>query len=95
MPPPPPAAPRRPPPPPPRPRRGARLRGATVVGWLDMPEAGDELHHFGWNACSSALCHTGHDPDHMERRWLLVPGGPRASTSSTPGPTPVSPTSTG
>ncbi|MEN3314033.1 MAG: methanethiol oxidase [Acidimicrobiaceae bacterium] len=47
---------------------------ATVVGWLDMPEAGDELHHFGWNACSSALCHTGHDPDHMERRWLLVPG---------------------
>jgi len=47
---------------------------ATVVGWLDMPEVGDELHHFGWNACSSALCHTGHDPDHMERRWLLVPG---------------------
>jgi selenium-binding protein 1 len=46
----------------------------TVVGWLDMPGVGDELHHFGWNACSSALCHTGHHPDHMERRWLLVPG---------------------
>jgi selenium-binding protein 1 len=45
-----------------------------VVGWLDMPGVGDELHHFGWNACSSALCHTGHHPDHMERRWLLVPG---------------------
>ena len=44
-----------------------------VVRWLDMPEVGDELHHFGWNACSSALCHAGHDPDHMERRYLLVP----------------------
>jgi len=47
---------------------------AKVVGWLDMPEVGDELHHFGWNACSSALCHAGHDPEHMERRYLLVPG---------------------
>jgi selenium-binding protein 1 len=45
-----------------------------VVGWLEMPNAGDELHHFGWNACSSALCHTGHDAAHMERRYLLVPG---------------------
>jgi selenium-binding protein 1 len=45
-----------------------------VVGWLDMPNADDELHHFGWNACSSALCHTGHDAAHMERRYLLVPG---------------------
>ena len=26
---------------------------SKVVGWLDMPETGDELHHFGWNACSS------------------------------------------
>jgi selenium-binding protein 1 len=47
---------------------------AKVVGWLDMPQMGDELHHFGWNACSSALCHTGHDPSHLERRYLLVPG---------------------
>src|SRR5262245_64300500 len=23
------------------------------VGRLEMPVAGDELHHFGWNACSS------------------------------------------
>ena len=46
----------------------------TVVGWLDMPTSGDELHHFGWNACSSALCHAGHDPSHLERRYLLVPG---------------------
>ena len=47
---------------------------STVVGWLDMPNVGDELHHFGWNACSSALCHVGHDPSHLERRYLLVPG---------------------
>ncbi len=25
---------------------------AQVVGQVEMPEAGDELHHFGWNACS-------------------------------------------
>ena len=47
---------------------------SKVVGWLDMPQMGDELHHFGWNACSSALCHTGHDPSHLERRYLLIPG---------------------
>jgi selenium-binding protein 1 len=33
----------------------------TVVGWADLPTVGDELHHFGWNACSSALKHEGHD----------------------------------
>ncbi|MCE3553040.1 selenium-binding family protein [Pseudonocardia sp. RS11V-5] len=44
-----------------------------VVGWTDMPGTGDELHHFGWNACSSALAHTGHDGD-LSRRYLLVPG---------------------
>src|SRR5947208_10364546 len=27
-----------------------------MVGRVDMPNAGDELHHFGWNACSSCLC---------------------------------------
>src|SRR5207247_10248120 len=31
-----------------------------VVGWTELPSAGNELHHFGWNACSSALCHEGH-----------------------------------
>jgi methanethiol oxidase len=45
----------------------------TVVGWTELPDAGNELHHFGWNACSSALCHEGH-ADHLERRYLLVPG---------------------
>jgi methanethiol oxidase len=24
-----------------------------VVGWAELPTAGNELHHFGWNACSS------------------------------------------
>ena len=32
-----------------------------VVGWTDVPGVGDALHHFGWNACSSALKHEGHD----------------------------------
>src|SRR3954470_18683613 len=42
-----------------------------VVGRLDMPNVGDELHHFGWNACSSALCPWAPHP-HVERRYLLV-----------------------
>ena len=45
-----------------------------VVGWLDLPSAGNELHHFGWNACSSALCHEGHAHHGLERRYLIVPG---------------------
>ncbi len=48
----------------------------TVVGWVDLPTTGDELHHFGWNACSSALKHEGHDmgTDGLQRRYLLLPG---------------------
>jgi methanethiol oxidase len=53
----------------------------SVVGWTELPTAGNELHHFGWNACSSALCHPGHG-EHagheggapLERRYLVVPG---------------------
>jgi methanethiol oxidase len=44
-----------------------------TIGRTEMPNSGDELHHFGWNACSSALCPTGPHP-HIERRYLLVPG---------------------
>src|SRR5579862_7564708 len=44
-----------------------------IVGRVDMPNAGDELHHFGWNACSSALCPYAPHP-HVERRYLIVPG---------------------
>src|SRR5436309_108045 len=43
------------------------------VGEVTMPEFGDELHHFGWNACSSALCPYAPHP-HVERRYLVVPG---------------------
>jgi selenium-binding protein 1 len=38
-----------------------------IVHELPMPSVGDELHHFGWNRCSSAC----HGPD---RSHLIVPG---------------------
>jgi methanethiol oxidase len=38
-----------------------------IVHELPMPNTGDELHHFGWNRCSSAC----HGPD---RSHLIVPG---------------------
>ncbi len=41
---------------------------SQVVHRLKMPKTGDELHHFGWNICSS--CH-GKPGD---RRYLIVPG---------------------
>ncbi len=51
----------------------ASRRYAQVVGRVEMPNVGDELHHFGWNACSSALCPYAPHP-HIERRYLIVPG---------------------
>jgi selenium-binding protein 1 len=45
----------------------------SIVGETLMPNAGDELHHFGWNACSSCLCPNAPHP-HVERRYLVVPG---------------------
>jgi len=33
-----------------------------------MPNKGDELHHFGWQVCSSA-CHTN-----LNRQYIVVPG---------------------
>src|SRR5438067_11111373 len=44
-----------------------------VGGRVDMPEVGDELHHFGWNACSATLCPSSAHP-HVERRYLVAPG---------------------
>jgi methanethiol oxidase len=44
-----------------------------VVGQFDMPNRNDELHHFGWNACSASLCPWAAHP-HVERRYLIVPG---------------------
>ena len=42
---------------------------SEVVARTEMPQIGDELHHSGWNACSS--CH--HD-ESKSRRYLLMPG---------------------
>src|SRR5262245_30876163 len=46
---------------------------SRIVGTVEMPNLGDELHHFGWNACSSCLCPNAPHP-HAERRYLVVPG---------------------
>lgn len=44
-----------------------------MIGKTDFPQGGNELHHFGWNACSSHLCpYAPHA--HVERRYLVVPG---------------------
>ena len=46
---------------------------ARIVHTVTMPNRGDEFHHFGWNACSSALSPmAGHA--HLERRFLIIPG---------------------
>src|SRR6476661_2240992 len=46
---------------------------ASVLNRIELPNVGDELHHFGWNACSSALSPlTGHA--FLQRRYLIVPG---------------------
>lgn len=51
---------------------GSRDYG-RVLHRLDMPYKGDEFHHFGWNACSSALSPmSGHA--FLKRRYLIVPG---------------------
>lgn len=44
-----------------------------IVHTVTMPNTGDEFHHFGWNACSSALWPmSGHA--FLERRYLIIPG---------------------
>jgi selenium-binding protein 1 len=51
---------------------GSKTYG-LVLHRLDMPNKGDEFHHFGWNACSSALYPmSGHTQ--LRRRYLIVPG---------------------
>ncbi|MEC7211168.1 MAG: selenium-binding protein SBP56-related protein, partial [Pseudomonadota bacterium] len=42
---------------------------SEVIHRLEMPGIGDELHHMGWNACSSCF-----DDSSMTRSYLLVPG---------------------
>ena len=46
---------------------------SEIVGQTEMPNVGDELHHFGWNACSSCLCPNAPHPN-VERRYIIVPG---------------------
>ncbi|MCH2180055.1 MAG: selenium-binding family protein [Mariniblastus sp.] len=41
----------------------------TVIHRLPMPNIGDELHHFGWNACSSC-----HGEEGAGRRFIVLPG---------------------
>jgi selenium-binding protein 1 len=48
-------------------------RYGQEIDRLVLPNIGDELHHFGWNACSTALCPWAPHP-HLERRYLVVPG---------------------
>ncbi len=40
---------------------------SKVIHRLKMPNVGDELHHFGWNACASC-------EGRCERRYLIIPG---------------------
>lgn len=47
--------------------------GGKLAGVTEVPAFGDELHHFGWNMCSAALCPNAPHP-HAERRYLVVPG---------------------
>jgi selenium-binding protein 1 len=40
---------------------------SQVIHRLKMPNTGDELHHFGWNACASC-------EGQRARRYLIIPG---------------------
>jgi methanethiol oxidase len=42
---------------------------SQITHRTDMPNVGDELHHYGWQICSSA-CHA----ENRERKHLVVPG---------------------
>ena len=44
-----------------------------IVHTVIMPNKGGEFHHFGWNACSSALSPLGGHA-FLERRFLIIPG---------------------
>jgi methanethiol oxidase len=44
-------------------------RYCQITHRTPMPNVGDELHHYGWNSCSSA-----HDCCHDKRSNLIVPG---------------------
>jgi selenium-binding protein 1 len=43
---------------------------SQITHRLPMPNKGDELHHFGWQVCSSAC----HSETTLERKHMIVPG---------------------
>ena len=51
------------------------------VGQTVLPNAGDELHHFGWNACSSAFVPMPHIRISSDATWLCRASALRESTS--------------
>ena len=51
----------------------ASAKFGQLASVAELPHVGDEVHHFGWNACSASLCPWSPNP-HIERRYLLVPG---------------------
>ena len=51
----------------------ASLGYGRLIDQVELPDVGNELHHLGWNACSSHLCPWAPDA-HAERRYLIVPG---------------------
>ena len=40
-----------------------------VIHRTELGSSGDELHHMGWNACSSC-----YDDENMKRKYLIIPG---------------------
>ncbi|MGN5479098.1 selenium-binding protein SBP56-related protein [Cupriavidus basilensis] len=64
----------------------ASPRYASIVGQVAMPHTGDELHHFGWNACSSCLCPNAPHPPWSAATWWYRGCARRASISSIPNP---------
>ena len=62
-----------------------------LIGQTDMPQTGDELHHFGWNACSSCLCPTRRIRTWSGGIWLCRELTPLAFTFLTLSPTRASP----
>ncbi len=44
-----------------------------VISMLEVPNKGDEFHHYGWSACSSSLFPMSGHPFN-QRRYLIVPG---------------------
>src|SRR3954447_36719 len=46
---------------------------SQIVHTVSVPYKGDEFHHFGWNACSSALSPLTRQV-FLKRRYLVIPG---------------------